>query len=195
MSWYEITIGRHTAVGQGVSPAAPGQTSRGFIGLCTLAFAVVACGFQPLHGRQGDAAGGTPAAQLADVYISPIPNRIGQEVRNGLLDRLNTLDQPVGSQLRLDVKLTSRKEGLAIRSDETVTRFNFRLRALFRLIDTRSGETIFSGRTVSISAYNIVRSSFANVTAEKDAQSRAAREVSEEIHTQIAVYLKTREGR
>ena len=195
MSWYEITIGWHTALRQGISAAAPGQAYRGFISLCALALAVVACGFQPLHGRQGDAAGGTPAAQLADVYISPIPNRIGQEVRNGLLDRLNTLGQPVGSQLRLDVKLTSRKEGLAIRSDETVTRFNFRLRALFRLIDTRSGQTIFSGRTVSISAYNIVRSSFANVTAEKDAQSRAAREVSEEIHTQIAVYLKTREGR
>lgn len=167
------------------------------IGVCALAIGLFACGFQPLHGQQSDPAGasGATAVTLSDIYIAPIPDRIGQEVRNGLLDRLNRLGQPTKARFRLDVTLQSRKEGLAIRSDETVTRFNFRLSARFKLIDTRSGETRFGGRAVAISAYNIVRSSFANVTAEKDAQSRAAREVSEEIHAQIAVYFKRREER
>jgi len=183
MWWCDAIIGRRRAVAA--------------IAGCALTVLLAACGFQPLHGRQNDSAGAdaAPMASLADIYIAPIPDRIGQEVRNGLLDRLNRLGQPAKPRFRLNVVLQSRKEGLAIRSDETVTRFNFRLGARFKLIDTQSGETLFSGRTVAISAYNIVRSSFANVTAEKDAQSRAAREVSEEIHAQITVYMKRREER
>lgn len=147
------------------------------------------CGFEPLYGpsgRQGPAV----TAALAGIYVASIRDRIGQRLRNDLLDRLTPQGIPSAPVYNLEVTLREDREGLAIRKDETVTRFNLTLRARFVLIDRRTGGPIFRGATQSIAAYNVVESSFATLIAEQDAEARAAREISEEVRNQISIFFK-----
>lgn len=151
------------------------------------ALALAGCGFRPLYGGAREAGG--PVRALAAIKVESIPDRLGRLVRNNLLDRLSPGGEPAAPRYRLKVVLETRKEGLAIRSDEIVTRFNFRLMADFELRDARTGSRLFDGRTRSFASYNVVRSDYANLSAERDAESRTAREISDEIAVRLAVYL------
>jgi len=154
-----------------------------------------ACGFQPVYGPRGVVTAQDPVAPgLARIYVEPLPDRLGQIVRNALIDRLTPRGQPARPSFRLSVKLDQRKEGLAIRQDETATRFNLILAADFTLHDTASNQPVFRGRTRAIAAYNVVRADFSTLTAEHDAQARAAVDLSYEIRNQILSYLSRRSG-
>ncbi|MCG8696166.1 MAG: LPS assembly lipoprotein LptE [Minwuiales bacterium] len=157
-----------------------------FLLLGTLA----ACGFEPLYGNRIEQGPAGPA--MAATYVAPIPDRIGQQVRNNLLDRLNPAGIPDRPLYTLQIALSADKEGLAIRQDETVTRFNLTLQAEFALVDRAQGKPVFRGKTRSIAAYNVVESPFATLIAEQDAEARAAREISEEIRNQVALYFASR---
>lgn len=153
---------------------------------------VAACGFRPLYGQRAD--GGSTFAELEAVTIGPIPGRVGQILRNHLLDRLTPRGQQVQARFRLDVRLSQAKESLAIKKDEEITRSNLKLTADFVLRDPSSGATLYSGQSRSTASFNLVRSDFANLIAEQDAQRRAAREISDQIMTQLAVYFTRRPG-
>ena len=52
------------------------------------------CGFEPLHAPIGKGAV-TPDESLAQIQIKPVEGRIGQQLHNLLLDRLNPSGQPL----------------------------------------------------------------------------------------------------
>ena len=89
----------------------------------------------------------------------------------------------------MSVALEEAKEGLAIQIDDTVTRFNLTLTANYLLSETATGVVLTSGSVRATAAYNVLRSDFANVIAERDAQRRAARVVSDELKIRLAVYF------
>jgi len=149
-----------------------------------------ACGFRPLYGQHRD--GGSTFAELEAVAIGPIPGRVGQLLRNHLLDRLTPLGQRSQARYRLEVRLSQVKEGLAIKKDEEITRSNLKLTADFVLREPASGAALYSGQSRSTASFNLVRSDFANLSAEHDAERRAAREISEQIMTQLALYFTRR---
>lgn len=67
---------------------------RNFLTLLAVGFGLISsgCGFEPLY---GDRAGETPTRlELAAVEVGPIPERLGQQVRNALVDRLNPGAEP-----------------------------------------------------------------------------------------------------
>ena len=150
------------------------------------------CGFRPLYGQRSD--GGSTFAELEAIAIGPIPGRVGQILRNHLLDRLTPLGQQRQARYRLEVRLSKFKEGLAIKKDEAITRANLKLTADFVLHDPRSGDPMYQGRSRSTASFNLVRSDFANLVAEQDAERRAAREISDQIMTQLAVFFSRRGG-
>lgn len=156
--------------------------------LLGLAILAAGCGFEPLYGqRRGDA--GT-TAQLAAVEVAAIPDRLGQQVRNRLLELLAPRGGQRRPRYRLDVQLRQEKTGLLVESDDTASRINLTLSANFALTDLRSREPVFDGRTRTIAAYNITRADYANLVAERDAGRRAAETVAEEIAAQLAVFFK-----
>ena len=152
-----------------------------------------ACGFRPLLGDPR--APGSPVGALGAIKVDAIPDRLGRLVRNNLLDRLSPRGEPGKPLYRLTVVLNESKEGLAIRSDEIVTRFNLRLVADFELRDTRTGARLMKGQTRSIASYSVVRSDYANLSAERDAETRTAREISDEIAMRLAVYFTRTDDR
>ena len=154
------------------------------------------CGFQPLHSRRGKSsnASGNILSDMAYVEVAPIADRVGQMVRNQLLDLLHPrgmMDRPV---FRLVVTLVETQEGLAIQQDDSTTRYNLRLVAQFKLTDTRDGADLLKGTARAIAAYSIVLADYANLASQKDARKRAAHSMAENIQNRIAVYISRRRG-
>ena len=141
------------------------------------------CGFTPLYATR--TASGPMSVEFAAIRIEPIPDRLGQNVRNNLIDLLNGGVEPDAPSYRLTVRLTEDREGLAIERDTSITRYNYSLVAFYELRDAQD-EIVESGTARAIAAYNVVESQFATLTAEKDAQMRAAREVAETIRLRLA---------
>jgi len=149
-----------------------------------------ACGFQPLYGERGGR--DQALVELAAITVEPIADRLGQVVRNELRDRLTPRGVPVSARYRLTVLVATRKEAVAFNDDESVTRFNFTLRASYSLTDAGTGKVIVAGSTRAVATFNIVLSEFANIAAEDDARTRAARGVSAEIWTRLGVFFSQR---
>ena len=146
-----------------------------------------ACGFQPLYGEH--ASGANASDQLAAIRIEPIPNRSGQILYNALRDDLNPLGSPASPDYRLNVKLDESTEGLALRSDETATRVNLTMTAVFALYSGNGKAPVFKGQVRTTTAYNVLDSPYATLTSEEDARGRALTDVAREIRTRLAVFL------
>ncbi len=150
------------------------------------------CGFQPLYGER---TGGEALRQeIRAIAIPPVRDRIGQMVRNHLIDALTPQGQPGAPAYELVVAIERSKEGVAFQSDEQATRFNVTLDVAFVLTDRGSGSVLTRGTTRSVAAFNIVQSEFANIAAEADADRRAARQVADSIALRIGIYFSRGDG-
>ncbi|WP_169566592.1 LPS assembly lipoprotein LptE [Sneathiella limimaris] len=155
--------------------------------LFVILLSVAACGFQPLYGRQTQNAKVTAA--LDQTYVLPIEGRVGQIVRNELLDRVSPKGLPSRSLYQLKVKLREVKQGLAIDKSDSTNRYNLTLIGQYTLLDSSGKTAVYKGSAQSVASYNVVDSDFANLAAEKNAQKRSAIVVAEEIHRQLSVFL------
>ena len=160
-------------------------------GLCA-ALSLAGCGFRPLY-----ATGTTPEGMetyFNQVFVEPIPGRQGVHLRNQLLDALTPGGTPSSAAYRLTIKLEDVKEGLAIRENTNITRYNYSLTAKYELRDSVSNEVLDHGTARAVSAYNVADSQFSTLSAERDAQERAAREVGEDIRLRLGLYFEQRFG-
>lgn len=154
--------------------------------LLIVLFLLQACGFRPLY---GDGTPGKRAPEFELIKVEPIPDRIGQQLRNHLLTALNTNKRKVKPRYIMKTRIKEGTTSLAVRKSAFATRANLTVTASFQLIDSLGGKTIFSSsRSITVS-YNILDSEFATLMAEKDARTRAVRELSEDIRTQLGVYF------
>ena len=151
-------------------------------------FMLTGCGFTPIYGSAGESNIG---AKLATVEVAPIRDRIGQRLRNLLLDRINPGGKPSDPNYQLKVQLYENKQELAVKKSEFSTRANLRFLAKFQLrgINEQKGQ-LFSGDVRIITSYNILNSDFGTLAAERDARRRAVRELSDDITNRIASYLR-----
>ena len=157
------------------------------LGLLIVLGGLAACGFRPLYGPQ--AGYDQSLEEFASISIAPIPDRIGQILRNELRDRLTPRGVPRSPRYRLAIVMGQTKEGLAFEKDETVTRFNLVVRATYQLVDVETGTVLTSGAARSVAAFNVVLSEFANIAAEADAESRTAKAVGEDIWVRLGVFF------
>ena len=151
-----------------------------------------ACGFQPLYSTRGDQAGARD--EFAQIEIAVITGRLGQQVHNYLLDRISPLGRPTSPLYVLNINLNLSRQELGVQRDATTTRAKFILFANYRLVKKEGGEQLFQGSTQTANSFTIVQSDFANLSAEKDAIDRAAREVTDSIRARLALYFATQAG-
>lgn len=155
-----------------------------------LACLVAGCGFRPLYGTTDTNAAVTE--QLAQVRIDIISDRTGQKLRNFLLDRINPSGQPARPGYYLTVRTNVSRTDLGIERDETATRAILVLTAHYILTDHTRKPVLIQGSTQSTNSFNIVDSDFATLSGETDAIDRAAREISDDIKTRLALYFSGR---
>lgn len=153
-----------------------------------LASALGACGFTPLYGVQPD--GTRVNTELEQIQVVAIEDgRTGYDIYNALIDRLSPNGEPEAPDYQLRIRLREQREGVAIERDASITRYNLRLTANYTLVDIRTGNTVHEGQSRSIASYNVVDSQFATLTAERDAEERAAIELSEDIKLRLAIFF------
>jgi LPS-assembly lipoprotein len=153
------------------------------------AFALTGCGFHPLYGDGGSGVG--PA--LGTIFVEPISDRVGYELRNDLLDLLNFSGSPETSHYRLKLYLTEREDAVVLQANTSITRYNYTLTAHYELTPKGSTDTVKMGDLTAFAAYNVAAAPFlyATATAQRDAHNRAADDIAERLRTELAVYLRT----
>ena len=148
-----------------------------------------ACGFQPMYSENTSS---QPLAdEFATISIGPIEERLGQVVRNHLLDRINPMGEPAVPEYLLRVSLDQSLEGYGFRSDEAITRESMTLTAIYQLVEQSSGKVVLQDEVRAIQAYDVVQSDFANFSAQQDAENRTALRVAEMLVTRLGLYFKS----
>lgn len=144
------------------------------------------CGLQPMYAGGGN---GAVAQGLAGVDVSSIEGKAGWLVRNALVDRLGAAGGGA-ARYRLDVRLDDQLEGLALLSDDTISRERRTLRARYQLVDLSSGEIVYDATAGSDAGIDVVSSEYAVIAAEQTALENLSRDVADRIVTSLAVHLR-----
>ncbi|HWC64331.1 MAG TPA: LPS assembly lipoprotein LptE [Rhizomicrobium sp.] len=144
------------------------------------------CGFRPLYGDAG------LQPQLASIFVEPVAERDGYELRNTLINLLGSNGREGGKPYRLKIVLTESNQGVALQNDATITRYNDTLTANYSLRDA-GGREMAHGTQTSLSSYNVVSSPYATLSAQQDADKRAAQDIAERIRIDLGAYFRRRD--
>lgn len=147
-----------------------------------LCLVLAACGFHPMYGRATGPA-------LASIYVEPIGERDGYELRNSLIDALQSDGDERGKAYHLKITLSESPQGIALQNDATITRYNNTLTVHYTLYDAQDKE-LTSGNLSQMAAYNVVQSPYATQVASMDSGKRAAQDIAERIHLDLGVWFR-----
>jgi LPS-assembly lipoprotein len=150
------------------------------LALCLL---TAACGFRPMYGRSN------LSPQLASIYVEPIAERDGFELRTRLIDLLQSDGEQGGKRYNLKILLNESSQGIALQNDATITRYNQILEARYTLTDA-GGNVLTSGIQTALSAYNVVDSPYATLMASQDSSKRAAMDMAERIQLDLGAWFR-----
>jgi LPS-assembly lipoprotein len=157
-----------------------------------ICLALPGCGFQPMYGGSGATSAPAVMDQLGRIHVKPIPDRLGQVVRNELLDVINPYGQPEQPAYELGLLVGEEREDVGLRQNASATRANYRMSAKFELRDAATGDLLLDGTTWAETAFDIVQQDYPTVIAQQSARKRLATQLAEEIRTRIAVYFDKR---
>lgn len=144
------------------------------------------CGFRPLYSEQDD----QTVERLALIRVGSIEGRMGQIMRNQLVQGLNPSGEPAHAAYDLTVTLGSSERDLGIGKDATTTRAETTVSAHYVLKDRKTGKVIFEGRESESTDYNlIVDSYYSNIVAKNNAQKGAVQSVASLIKLGLATRL------
>ena len=167
--------------------------------------AVIAAGallagcFQPLYGDRSVVGGPGIKTALSQVDIAQIsaPNgtpeaRIAVELRNALLFEITGGDAAPPPTHRLTIRIASTRISVIvdIRSARPDVE-NFGITATYQLLDLRTGKVVLNDQTFSRVSYDIPGQAqrFARARALRDAETRAAQVISENVKARLASFF------
>lgn len=143
-----------------------------------------ACGFSPLYGAPG------VTAQLTAVQVTTPPGRTGQLIREHLDDAL-ARDKGAAPRYRMDLELSETRYPRGVRVDNVATRYEYVLVAAYTLSALPSGSPVKTGRARVEVTYDSADQPYASISAQQDAQDRAAAEAARKIELELAAWLAT----
>jgi LPS-assembly lipoprotein len=146
------------------------------------------CAFHPLYGDTH------LQPQLSSIFVEPVAERDGYELRNSLINLLASNGQSSGKSYHLKLILNESNQGVALQNDATITRYNDTLTVSYVLTDA-AGKEITHGTQSSLASYNTVTSPYATLAGQQDADKRAAQEIAERIRLDLGVFFRRRDGR
>ncbi|MBI3452839.1 MAG: hypothetical protein HY057_08470 [Rhodospirillales bacterium] len=146
------------------------------------------CGFEPLYARRDT---DSVADDLARVRIGLIADRSGQVLRNYLLDNFAPRGEAANIRYTLEVKLEEPRQELALRRDDTATRYGYTAIARFVLTDP-NGRPVFRSSSSLGTTFEVSDSEFSTLTSRDSARDRIMQQIGEDIRNQVAIYLSGR---
>lgn len=148
--------------------------------------ALTGCGFEPLYGKRGQR---DVITEFAYIDVAPIKDRVGQMLRNELVQRLHAAGRAPAARYRLVTDLSETTSSLAVRKSALATRANLKMTARYQLFGAGDEAAVVSQQESVTVSYNILDSEFATLMAEKDARERAVVVLSEEIQIRLGIFF------
>jgi LPS-assembly lipoprotein len=153
--------------------------------LAALVFAALAlsgCGFTPLYGQPG------VTSSLAAIDVIAPEGRTGYLIRQHLDDAFaKNHGAPAAYQMQL--RLAEARFPRGVRIDNVATRYEYVLTADYALASLPSGAVAKRGRVRVELTYDSADQPYASISAQQDAQDRAAEEAARRIQLELAVWL------
>ena|SRR5689334_15566576 len=161
------------------------------IALLLLMLPLAACGFHPLYGESRRVA---DAPALAAIKVLPIADRIGQQLELSLREQFNPRGLSLEPRYNLSITLAIARADLGIQRDATATRGQVSVTASMVLADAKTAKVLYRGAVHSLSSFNVVNDAFSAQVAQDDSDTRAMRDLADEIHTRVAIFLQEHAG-
>lgn len=141
-------------------------------------------GFQPLYAQP------EVVKNLASIQVKAPDGRTGYLIRQHLDDAFakNHDAQPA---YRMDVFLGEARYPRGVRIDNVATRYEYVLTASYVLYAQPSGQAMKQGVVRVELTYDSADQPYASISAQQDAQDRAAEEAARRIEQELAVWLAT----
>ena len=150
------------------------------------------CTVEPLNASapQGLGAGSQTVETreaLRSVSVDPVSSRVAQQVRNRLLFALHGgRPADIGRYaLTLTVRHSTRVLAAPLQG-EVAKAAQVRVDGAYLLRERDTGTVVLRGSRAAVAAYDRTDQLFANKRAERDAQNRAAAELAERLHLDLA---------
>lgn len=175
------------------TPTSPPQKAFSFAIALALMLIIAGCGFRPLYQKGPD--GESVTEDMAQTRIMNVvalnqrDARLGQRMRNLLVDRLNPDGRPEEPRYSLDSQIATRVEETGLQITEEATRARLTVTASFVLRDAKTGGIVFRGSETSVNSYNIAASEYATLTAQGAAADQSAREIADLIKLRLGMYF------
>ncbi|MCM1323477.1 MAG: hypothetical protein NC218_04885 [Acetobacter sp.] len=175
------------------------------IAVIALVFLFAGCGFEPLYVEKKTSSewyydnefDTGIIEEMASVKVELIQDRIGQLIRNDLLDKLSPKGQPKHPKYYLKVTGIKKQEiDQALRNDITATRKKVIYRVTYVLKNQEHYELI-SGNSVAYLGYDILRDPYSTTFAQKKLEKNAAKIIANDISLRLGAYfhsLQTKRG-
>ncbi len=175
------------------------------IALIGLVALLSGCGFEPLYVEKKstsewyyDSEFDTGIRdEMASVKVDLIQDRIGQLIRNDLLDKLTPKGSPKHPKYILKVTKVKKQEiDQALRNDITATRKKVIYTVNYILTDDNY-KTLINGNSVAYLGYDILRDPYSTTFAQKKNEKNAAKIIANDISLRLGAYfhsLQTKRG-
>jgi LPS-assembly lipoprotein len=162
------------------------MTARGlaFAALTAAAVALSGCGFTPLYAQRGVVSG------LASIDVVAPEGRTGFLIRQSLDDAF-ARNRGGAAAYRMNLSLAEARYPRGIRIDNVATRYEYVLTANYTLASLPSGALAKRGVVRVELTYDSADQPYASISAQQDAQQRAAEEAARRIHLELAAWLAT----
>ena len=164
-----------------------GLPRRALLALPLLLVTLSACGFEPLYSERTNA---RIDPKLAAIKVAPIHERVGQMLEWRLRESLNPDGRQADVRYVLNVQLTVQRADLGIQRDTTASRGQVTTVATFTLNDAKTKAVLYRSRSETIGDYDVTNDAFAAQVAFDDTQKRAVRDLTDDIHTRLATFLR-----
>ena len=160
--------------------------SRALLLVGLLALGPSGCGFTPMYAKGGADKPGINA-DLAGVRVLPIKDRMGQKLRNSLVQRLTPQGEPGDYRYTLTVQLTEAASDMGYRRDTFATMGKLTMSAVILL--SGDGVGIMSSTANTEVSFDYLGPRYASVAMERDAEDRGVTQIAEDIRSQVATAI------
>ena len=144
--------------------------------------ALTACGFTPLYATPG------VSPQLSAIQVNAPKGRAGFLLGEQLNDALAT-DRSAPPRFRLDLVIREHRYSRGLTVDNVARRYENHVTITYELYDLLAGKVVKAGLEPIEVTYAASDQPYAGISAQKDAQERAAADAAQRIRVDLGAYF------
>ena len=121
-----------------------------------------------------------------------MPNRLGQQMRNLLIDSLHPSGAEGDYRYKLSIGIAEAVVNLGLQENSTSTRGQVRLTVKYSLIDAETNKTVLKETLRASTGYNILINQFSSVLSQDDAEAQSLAQIADDMTLHLALYFDTK---